>query len=1192
MKKLLIYIICVSWALFGNAQLNTADLGKKPNIPTWETYEFMKYGSVGASLYTGTVSYSVPLYTYKDNEFEMPISVDYATNGFRINHKSGILGQSWSLGGIGKITREIKGLPDERRKTVFGAGDMSSMTIRGYKEISNEPLVKDILCGGDNRVYTCFMSADNQAYDAEPDIYHFNFCGFSGSFRRAKRDSNGNHRFVFFNESTNSRAISVKELNEASNIVLLDGNGYEYTFQADEYIKEHVDDAEGAASVRKITSWHLSKITAPSGRKVEFIYHTNDVHEGESSYYPTLSYGFSFIGSNTLVDGGSSSEIIEVVEHKSFNSVLTAILFPDNTRLLFNYEPAEQEFFHASPNGNGTLYPVLRNPERMSSISVYNGGKLQKSIKFTYDVQRSPYHGTGNPITFLQGIDISGQGQFGFDYYPMAGYPALGSIKCDHWGYYNGESGGFNVYNSFFNNLIYDSNYNESYSSSFHKSPNFNAALSGSLKQISYPTGGYSEFSYEPHTYCKNVVRNSSTMFYPELQDADSTVETGGIRIKQIVTYLSNGAPNDTTTYDYGSGGNLLNAPRYGIRYCTTTSSLSQKRVLHFNLANDMYNYNRTHIEYSQVREYKSGKGYKDYHYSTYSDYPDPEWRDVLDYEDRDARLNIFNIYEGDGLNKTRVYSTSPNNLVTNILTPIASMQQKRGLLTKEDFYDSNGTLLKSKQNTYSFPSVCVDTIFTITGEIAREVYYPRFNIDLTRSVETDYFDNHQIAKRASFKYNKYGMPTEISSSSSDDIDIVETTQYSGDTLATSGILMSMRENHIVNAVIQSETKKGETTLNKTRYTYYRPNEENSALIRPASTEIWTQEDGWLTTNTYLFDNKGLLRQITDADSIKTSYLWSYCGKHPVAIAQNSEWQTLVHGLASIGCGTPELLAESVNIDDATFGRLSTLGAHLPNASVSIYRYKPNAGVSEVVMPNSLRAYYAYDGYGRMTSISDDKKKRLEQIEYNLVTIKPLTASLSCPASCHINDSIMISADSQGGFGAHSYDWNIKDSRGNSVYSLTSSSNQLDLVPYVIGIHAEEDYIVECTVTDLLSEESVELSGMIHINHAIVEFSNISTSHDFESGSGIVSASIYTDTPVTVSFRVDRICAGTCTLKIGNTMHTVANRFGTYSYSLESGSTDVELTVASSFAETNVSMQIISAGDREIGNDNCINLEF
>ena len=85
------------------AQLTSSENTAKPYIPSWDTYEFMKYGNVGASLYTGTINYSIPIYEYEDEDFSYGISIDYATNGFRVNHKSGFLGHGWSLNSPGTI---------------------------------------------------------------------------------------------------------------------------------------------------------------------------------------------------------------------------------------------------------------------------------------------------------------------------------------------------------------------------------------------------------------------------------------------------------------------------------------------------------------------------------------------------------------------------------------------------------------------------------------------------------------------------------------------------------------------------------------------------------------------------------------------------------------------------------------------------------------------------------------------------------------------------------------------------------------------------------------------------------------------------------------------------------------------------------------------------------------------------------
>lgn len=56
---------------------------------------------------------NVPIYTYKDNDFELPISVSYVSEGFVPSRQTGILGLNWFLNCGGSIAREIKGIPDD-----------------------------------------------------------------------------------------------------------------------------------------------------------------------------------------------------------------------------------------------------------------------------------------------------------------------------------------------------------------------------------------------------------------------------------------------------------------------------------------------------------------------------------------------------------------------------------------------------------------------------------------------------------------------------------------------------------------------------------------------------------------------------------------------------------------------------------------------------------------------------------------------------------------------------------------------------------------------------------------------------------------------------------------------------------------------------------------------------------------------
>lgn len=75
--------------------------------PATESAQMIRYGNNVPSLYTGAMEYSIPVYTYSDPDFTIPISLDYHFDGFRPAQASGTVGYGWNLGCGGIITREI-----------------------------------------------------------------------------------------------------------------------------------------------------------------------------------------------------------------------------------------------------------------------------------------------------------------------------------------------------------------------------------------------------------------------------------------------------------------------------------------------------------------------------------------------------------------------------------------------------------------------------------------------------------------------------------------------------------------------------------------------------------------------------------------------------------------------------------------------------------------------------------------------------------------------------------------------------------------------------------------------------------------------------------------------------------------------------------------------------------------------------
>lgn len=58
---------------------------------------------------TGTFHYQVPIYTLKSGSFELPISLNYISNGVKYNDEPGLIAYNWNLNAGGAITRTMRG---------------------------------------------------------------------------------------------------------------------------------------------------------------------------------------------------------------------------------------------------------------------------------------------------------------------------------------------------------------------------------------------------------------------------------------------------------------------------------------------------------------------------------------------------------------------------------------------------------------------------------------------------------------------------------------------------------------------------------------------------------------------------------------------------------------------------------------------------------------------------------------------------------------------------------------------------------------------------------------------------------------------------------------------------------------------------------------------------------------------------
>ena len=400
-----------------------------------------------------------------------------------------------------------------------------------------------------------------------------------------------------------------------------------------------------------ILTWRLSRIVAPSGRVAAFTYQSGpDVYSRrpnslclnmiQNSGYP------EDIGTATIYNNEKALAVQDIVPHD-----LTAIKIDGAERIVFSYETTTEKSYLTAQEVE-TSFLSQNGHRRLTGIRVHDGERTIKTAAFTYDAVNKAQR------SFLKTISISGIGSYSMDYYNTSALPMFGTFKVDHWGYFNNLSSAstFLKVSSLNNNYL-----DETLTSGSVRTPNANYARCGILTKITYPTGGWSSFTYEAHTYAKAVRRTAASDFAPFVES--STGIAGGVRIAAIEDFGSDGTSLYKRQYSYTIGtssqssGVLVWTPRYQIHFSTGIANYTSEGTM---WSNSLTHYGSTHIEYSHVLETRKDGSAVRYHFTTSQDYPDLlEYEDI--YPERKQGLSGGSEWSSVGLVRNLFMNTSRN---------------------------------------------------------------------------------------------------------------------------------------------------------------------------------------------------------------------------------------------------------------------------------------------------------------------------------------------------------------------------------------------------------------------------------------------------------------------------------------------------------------------------------------------------
>lgn len=445
-----------------------------------------KFGNFPVNYSTGVPNITIPLWTIQCGSVKWPVALSYHASGIKVDESASIAGLGWSLEGPGVITRSVNGRPDEEA-TIGEPASFENVTANDYAYLYN---------------------VNDGNADAELDLFNFSFNGKSGKFVLA-HDATGT---VVQVPQSNLKISHDAALNY---FVIKDEMGVVYTFD-----QEEVTTTLGAgSSVTYTTSWYLTKVELPDkNNTIQFSYsYAGTTADTYMSYTQTI--GRKYFGNP---DGGHPElkPIFEPIMTNSYGvnvSVfkLTGITFP-NGSLTLNYDAVARKDI-----GSSNVYNKLTS---IAINAVVNG--LTTPVK-TFRFNQSYFHYTPTGWddrsthyrlrldNLVESSSLSGPNakQYLFQYNLATNLSPRGSTGQDNWGFNNGLTNNPTLLQSE-NVSYYDGGVTVSASiGNANRSVNATEMEAWMLTSITYPTGGKTEFDYEPHVYATDFTLSTHMQF-------------------------------------------------------------------------------------------------------------------------------------------------------------------------------------------------------------------------------------------------------------------------------------------------------------------------------------------------------------------------------------------------------------------------------------------------------------------------------------------------------------------------------------------------------------------------------------------------------------------------------------------------------------------------------------------------------
>ena len=458
-----------------------------PQIISPEAASFNKYINHPVSNYNGTPDINVPLFTLRDGNIELPIALRYNASGIKANEESGYVGLGWNLNVGGMITMNRVGeydetdtYYDEAVKKLHIPDNVLYYTQLAYTESMNSMFTSEHLWNQFNKIGKF-----------NPDVYYYNYPGGNGKFVYDYR----NGKILILNREENIR-------------IAADGTGKFTVTLPDGTIHRFVEAGSMfsvAPSSLVSRQFMLAETEYPDKQKVIYTYGRCEVNQ----YVPTAFFRTNYNATGGAVSWNYADEH-SYDQYRGQECYLSSISTP-----------------HYTISFDATRREDIKDGKKLSGITIASrtGISTDKTFKFAYsyfdsgefsETWYAPHEATSMKRLKLDAVyEASGSQQTDrYEFFYEGVPPHKYSYAIDYWGYYNGRKS--NAYllpdlhkSAFGQHLslgvpyedLIDIYKDRNFGQYADRSYSFTDCKAGMLSGITYPTGGYVAYTYEPNSF-------------------------------------------------------------------------------------------------------------------------------------------------------------------------------------------------------------------------------------------------------------------------------------------------------------------------------------------------------------------------------------------------------------------------------------------------------------------------------------------------------------------------------------------------------------------------------------------------------------------------------------------------------------------------------------------------------------------